>query len=149
MIQERLSPVSEFSVIGIGACSTLSVIGRMTGDASGLQKVVRKGSASEQAEEGNREGRLTQVHLGCESACRLLSRPHPLSPFIIIITQHECTHLPSQRLWKADVVICLEQGANDLHMVQLMPLTRHHLNKIQNGLIFLVPAYPGSPGQWP
>jgi len=25
------------------------------------------------------------------------------------------------------VVICLEQGANDLHMVQLMPLLPHHL----------------------
>jgi len=25
------------------------------------------------------------------------------------------------------MVICLEQGANDLHMVQLMPLTPHHL----------------------
>jgi len=25
------------------------------------------------------------------------------------------------------VVICLEQGANDLHMVQLMPLPPHHL----------------------
>jgi len=25
------------------------------------------------------------------------------------------------------LVICLEQGANDLHMVQLMPLPPHHL----------------------
>jgi len=25
------------------------------------------------------------------------------------------------------VVICQEQGANDLHMVQLMPLSPHHL----------------------
>jgi len=25
------------------------------------------------------------------------------------------------------MVICLEQGANDLHMVQLMPLPPHHL----------------------
>ena len=25
------------------------------------------------------------------------------------------------------MVICLERGANDLHMVQLMPLPRHHL----------------------
>jgi len=25
------------------------------------------------------------------------------------------------------VVICLEQGANDLHMDQLMPLPLHHL----------------------
>ena len=27
----------------------------------------------------------------------------------------------------AGVVICLERGANDLHMVQLMPLPSHHL----------------------
>jgi len=25
------------------------------------------------------------------------------------------------------VVICLKRGANDLHMVQLMPLSPHHL----------------------
>jgi len=25
------------------------------------------------------------------------------------------------------VVICLKQGANDLHMVQLMPLSTYHL----------------------
>jgi len=25
------------------------------------------------------------------------------------------------------VVICLEQSANDLHMVQLMPLLPHHI----------------------
>jgi len=29
--------------------------------------------------------------------------------------------------WAAGMVICLEQGANDLHMVQLMPLPPHHL----------------------
>jgi len=36
------------------------------------------------------------------------------------------------------MVICLGQGANDLHMVQLMPLPHHHLllSKIQNGLPF-------------
>ena len=36
------------------------------------------------------------------------------------------------------MVICLERGANDLHMVQLMPLPPHHLcfSKIQNGLAF-------------
>ena len=34
--------------------------------------------------------------------------------------------------------ICLERSANDLHMVQLMPLPCHHLyfSKIQNGLSF-------------
>ena len=36
------------------------------------------------------------------------------------------------------MVFCLEQSANDLHMVQLMPLTPHHLclSKIQYGLSF-------------
>ena len=36
------------------------------------------------------------------------------------------------------MVICLERGANDLHMVQLMPLPPDHLcfSKIQNGLSF-------------
>ena len=40
--------------------------------------------------------------------------------------------------WGAGMVICLEQSANDLHMVQLMPLPPHHLcfSKIQNGLSF-------------
>jgi len=46
------------------------------------------------------------------------------------------------------VVICLERGANDLRMVQLMPLPPHHLFiKIHTGLTFLVPAYPGCPGK--
>jgi len=36
------------------------------------------------------------------------------------------------------MVICLERDANDLHMVQLMPLPPHHLllQKMQNGLPF-------------
>jgi len=46
------------------------------------------------------------------------------------------------------VVICLERGA-DLHMAQLtpLPLTVSCFSEIQIGFIFLVPAYPGSPGQ--
>ena len=46
------------------------------------------------------------------------------------------------------MVICLERGA-DLHMFQLMllPLTVSCFSKIQIGFTFLVPAYPGSPGQ--
>jgi len=31
-----------------------------------------------------------------------------------------------------DVVVCLQQGANDLHMVQMMPLPPHHLLLHQN-----------------
>jgi len=49
------------------------------------------------------------------------------------------------------MVICLEQGANDLHMVQLMPLPPHHLLLQLNPewFTFLVPAYPGLPGKRP
>jgi len=45
------------------------------------------------------------------------------------------------------MVICLELGANDLHMVQLMPPPPiiSCFIKIQTGLTFLVPAYPGCP----
>ena len=50
--------------------------------------------------------------------------------------------------WGADVVICLERGA-DLHMAQLMamPLTVSCFIKIQIGFTFLVPAHPGCPGK--
>ena len=47
------------------------------------------------------------------------------------------------------MVICLEQGADDLHTVQLKPLPPHHLLLQQNPewFILLVPAYPGCPGK--
>jgi len=50
--------------------------------------------------------------------------------------------------WGAGVVICLERCA-DLHIAQLMPLplTVSCFSKIQIGFTFLVPAYPGCPGQ--
>ena len=49
------------------------------------------------------------------------------------------------------MVICLERGANDLHMVQLMPLPPiiSCSSKIQNGLPFFLAAYPGCPGKKP
>jgi len=49
------------------------------------------------------------------------------------------------------MVICLEPGANDLHMVQLMPLPprRLLLCKSPKWFNFLVPAYPGCPGKRP
>ena len=52
--------------------------------------------------------------------------------------------------WDADVVICLEQGA-DLHLAQLMPLplTVSCFSKIQIGVTFLVLAHLGSPGKGP
>jgi len=43
------------------------------------------------------------------------------------------------------VVICLEQDADDMHMVQLMPLPCFF--EVQIGLTFLVPAYPRCPGK--
>jgi len=47
------------------------------------------------------------------------------------------------------VVIRLEQSANDLDMVQLMPLPPiiSDFIRIQNDPAFLVPAYPDCPGQ--
>ena len=47
------------------------------------------------------------------------------------------------------MVICLERGANDLHMVQLMPLPPRRLLLQQNPkwFILLVLAYPGCPGK--
>ena len=49
--------------------------------------------------------------------------------------------------WGAGVVICLERGARDLHMVQLMPLLLRHLCFRKSRMVILVPAYPGSPGK--
>ena len=45
------------------------------------------------------------------------------------------------------MVIGLERGANDLYMVQLMPLPPRHLFLQQSPkwFILLVPAYPGCP----
>jgi len=53
--------------------------------------------------------------------------------------------------WGAGVVIHLERGANDLHMVQLMPLPPHHLLLQQNPewFTFLVPAHPRCSGKMP
>ena len=53
---------------------------------------------------------------------------------------------PACKIWV--VGCCLERGA-DLHMAQLLPLslTVSCFSKTQIGFTFLVPAYPGSPGQ--
>ena len=49
------------------------------------------------------------------------------------------------------VIICLQLGANDLHMVKLMPLPPHHLLLQQNTewYMFLVPVCPGGLGKKP
>ena len=48
------------------------------------------------------------------------------------------------------MVICLERGADCLHMVQLMPRhpkTPTSLASMQTGFAFLVPAYQDCPGK--
>jgi len=53
-------------------------------------------------------------------------------------------------LTDAGVVICLELGTSDLHMVQLMPLPQSVIScsiKIQIGSTFLVLTYSGCPGK--
>jgi len=46
------------------------------------------------------------------------------------------------------MVICLKQGANDVHMVQLMSLPPHHLFiNIQIGLTFVMLDDEGYPGK--
>ena len=49
------------------------------------------------------------------------------------------------------MLISLESGVNDLHIVQLISLSSHHLLLIrfQVGSAFLVLAYPGCPGKKP
>ena len=53
--------------------------------------------------------------------------------------------------WGAGMVICLEWGANDLHVVQLMPLSPHHIllhsNPDQYNLSGAGLAYPGCTGK--
>jgi len=45
------------------------------------------------------------------------------------------------------MVICLERGANDLHVIQLMPLPLHVSCFIQISLTSLMPAYRGCRGK--
>ena len=58
-----------------------------------------------------------------------------------------CDYLLICVLELSGVVICMERGANDLHMVQLMPLPPHHLLLQYNPewFTFPVPAYAGCP----
>ena len=39
--------------------------------------------------------------------------------------------------WGTGVVICLECGANDLRMVQLMPLPPHRLASVKSRMVYL------------
>ena len=74
--------------------------------------------------------------------------------FSALFIQNELNEIVTLKIcsdqWScASVVICLERGANDLHMVQLMPLPPRHLLLQQNPewFILLVQAYLGCPGQ--
>jgi len=52
--------------------------------------------------------------------------------FLLLVWQQEWH--PACKNW---VVIYLEWGANDLHMVQLMPLPPHHLLLIEIKMVYL------------
>jgi len=67
---------------------------------------------------------------------------------MLLVGQQEGHPACTKLWWCAGVVISVERSA-DLHMAQLMPLplTLSCFSKIQIVFTFLVPAYPGSPGQ--
>ena len=70
-----------------------------------------------------------------------------LFPSILSLSVHSLPFLTSL-IYIMNYLCCLiEQGA-DLHVAQLVPLllTVSCFSKVQIVLIFLVPAYPGSPG---
>jgi len=58
-------------------------------------------------------------------------------------------HLAHKNSVGAGVVICLGRSANDLHIVQLMPLPPiiSCSIKTRNGSAFLALTYPGCPGK--
>ena len=76
------------------------------------------------------------------------SLQYAFSALTLLVGRQEGHPALKTEWWGAGVVICLERGA-DLHTAQLMslPLTVSCFSKIQIGFTFLVPAYPGSPGQ--
>jgi len=48
------------------------------------------------------------------------------------------------------MVICLQRGANDLPMVQLMPMPPpSSLAPVKSRMVYLMPAYPGYLGKRP
>jgi len=59
-------------------------------------------------------GRQEQ-HPACKNSDEVLGAPN------------HCSYRPDALPDLAGMVICLERGANDLHMVQLMPQPPHHL----------------------
>jgi len=49
------------------------------------------------------------------------------SALTLLVGQQEGHPACKTKWWGTGMVICLERGANDLHVVQLMPLLPHHL----------------------
>jgi len=51
------------------------------------------------------------------------------SALTLLVGGHQEEHPACKKIesWGTGMVICLKCGANDLHMVQLMPLPPHHL----------------------
>jgi len=70
---------------------------------------------------------------------------------LTLLVGHQEEHLTCKKTewWDACVAICLERGVNDLHMVQQMPLSPHHLllHWNQTDSTYLMPAYPGYHGK--
>jgi len=75
----------------------------------------------------------------------------PISATAELLSSISCNIPCINSLDGTGVVICLERGANDLHMVQLMALPPYHLLLLQNPerFTFLVPAYSRCPGKKP
>jgi len=55
----------------------------------------------------------------------LISQQH--NSIIFLLVERKGTRPVKTEWWGTGMVICLEQGAIDLQMVQLIPLSPHHL----------------------
>jgi len=78
--------------------------------------------------------------LPCRTCCFLSALT------LLVRRQEEHPACEKFKWWAAGVVVCLKRGADNLRMVQMMPLPPDHLFiKIRIGLSFLVLAYPGCP----
>jgi len=89
---------------------------------------------------------LVPAHPGSpgQRAVKLLCLKCLLPSVLTLLVGHQKEHPACKNL------ICMERGANCMHMVQLMPVPSKTpsslaLFKIPTGFTFLVPAYPGCP----
>jgi len=87
-------------------------------------------------------------------ACIFHLFPLPALSALTLLVWHQKEHLACKNLSDkvVDVVICLERGADCLHMVQLMPLPSQNpifscIIYILTSFTFLVLAYPGCLGK--